>query len=290
MADNPNLDLWRQLGKTDPDQVKDFQRAGGFRGHAVKPIYVIQKMTQIFGPCGVGWIIGRPDFTTVATDDGLVSVHCTVEVSVKLPGTDQMSAPIFGVGGDHAVASRKSGKFVDDEAFKKAYTDAIGNALKFLGMSADIHMGRFEDSKYVASLRDEKNEAREARRNGDGRPAGGGYQSSIVKEREQGPPPCEPDDTPPHDPETGEVQDESVIVTLDEDEQETAATAKEAANLLAGRMKDASYFQASRMLQWNYRWIMTLPKSWQDRLEKICNDKQEEAKAAGENYGAGRAA
>ena len=220
-----NLEIWKKLSKTDPDQVKDFKRAGGFSGHAVKPIYVVQKMTQIFGPCGVGWVIGKPEFTTVETDDGLVSVHCTVEVSVRLPDTDQMTAPIPGVGGDQAVASRKSGKFVDDEAFKKAFTDAVGNALKFLGMSADIHMGRFDDSKYVSDLRQEKAEAREAKRNG--KPANGGYQANIVKQRENNgpddgqvddsdtpppgfddPPPCQPDDTPRHDPVTGEVHDD----------------------------------------------------------------------------------
>lgn len=190
-----NLDIWRQLSKTDPDQVKDFQRAGGFRGHAVRPIYVIQKMTQIFGPCGHGWSIDKPDFTTVRTEDGLVSVHCTVGVRVKFPEGSGWSEPIHGVGGDQAVASRKSGKFVDDEAFKKAFTDAVGNALKFLGMSADIHMGRFDDSKYVADLRNEKAEVRQSRQNGNG---GGGYQDRYVR-------PAQDEALPDHDAETGEL-------------------------------------------------------------------------------------
>ena len=40
----------------------------------------------------------------------------------------------------------------DDEAFKKAYTDAVNNALKFVGVGADIHMGQFEDSKYMKQV------------------------------------------------------------------------------------------------------------------------------------------
>ena len=40
----------------------------------------------------------------------------------------------------------------DDEAFKKAFTDAIGNAFKFVGVAADVHMGLFEDSKYLAEV------------------------------------------------------------------------------------------------------------------------------------------
>ena len=52
-------------------------------------------------------------------------------------------------------SSNSSGLRTDDEAFKKAFTDAIGNAMKHLGMSADVHMGLFDDSKYVESVREE---------------------------------------------------------------------------------------------------------------------------------------
>ena len=39
------------------------------------------------------------------------------------------------------------GLFVDDEAYKKAYTDALGVACKSLGFGADIYRGR-NDTKY----------------------------------------------------------------------------------------------------------------------------------------------
>ena len=39
------------------------------------------------------------------------------------------------------------GLFIDDEAYKKAYTDALGIACKALGFGADIYWGR-NDSKY----------------------------------------------------------------------------------------------------------------------------------------------
>jgi hypothetical protein len=59
---------------------------------------------------------------------------------------------VYGVGGDKVVAHRQSGPFCDDEAFKKAFTDALGNAFKFVGVGADVHMGLFEDSKYLAEV------------------------------------------------------------------------------------------------------------------------------------------
>lgn len=39
------------------------------------------------------------------------------------------------------------GLFLDDEAFKKTYTDALGVACKALGFGADIYRGQY-DRKY----------------------------------------------------------------------------------------------------------------------------------------------
>jgi hypothetical protein len=156
-----NLALWEKLGKTDPDQTKAFQRGGGFRGTAIKPIYTEQKMTEEFGPCGVGWGIHEPTFQVVPGSEGQVAVYCTVGIWIKQ--NELVSAPIYGVGGDLVVVSQKGGLRTDDEAFKKAFTDAVGNAMKHLGMSADVHMGRFDDNKYVASVRAELHDETPAR-------------------------------------------------------------------------------------------------------------------------------
>lgn len=145
MADN--MDIWDKLGKTDPSQTKKFQRAGGFKGTAIKPIYTEHKMTEVFGPCGIGWGINEPTFHTAAASEGQVAVYCSVSIWVSIAG--KVSTPIYGVGGDMVVVKQTSGLRTDDEAFKKAFTDALGNAMKHLGMSADVHMGRFDDSKYV---------------------------------------------------------------------------------------------------------------------------------------------
>lgn len=160
---NDNLRFWTALAKTDPAQTKSFARAGGFRGTAVKPIYQTQRMTETFGPCGIGWGIGEPQFTIVNGDNKEVLVFCTVAVWHTAPEN-----VIHGVGGDkvvtHIKANEKYGRPErwenDDEAFKKAFTDAVGNAFKQLGMSADIHMGLFDDAKYVADLRREAEDAK----------------------------------------------------------------------------------------------------------------------------------
>ena len=142
--------LWDRLGRTDPKHTKPFQRAGGFKGTAIKPIYSIRRMTEEYGPCGVGWGIGEPTFQTVEGPEGEVLVYCTVSI-----WHGEREHIVFGVGGDKAVIKQASGLRSDDEAFKKAFTDAVTNALKSIGMSADIHMGLFDDSKYVNELRQE---------------------------------------------------------------------------------------------------------------------------------------
>ena len=46
---------------------------------------------------------------------------------------------------------RKTGA-LDDEAPKKAMTDAMTKALSHLGVSADVFLGMFDNSKYVEKV------------------------------------------------------------------------------------------------------------------------------------------
>lgn len=143
------MDIWNRLAKTDPAQTKAFTRGGGFSGTAVKPIYCDERMTQQFGPCGQGWGINEPVFQLVAAGAETL-VYCTASI-----WHGERTNIVYGVGGDKVVAVTKNGPRASDEAFKMAFTDAIGNAYKHLGMSADIHMGLFDDVKYVKELKKE---------------------------------------------------------------------------------------------------------------------------------------
>ena len=59
--------IWDALGKTDPDHTKSFTRAGGFKGTAIKPMWAIKRMTDFFGPCGLGWGPDKPEFQVMAS-------------------------------------------------------------------------------------------------------------------------------------------------------------------------------------------------------------------------------
>jgi hypothetical protein len=151
-----NTALWDKLGKTDPSHTKTFKRAGGFSGTAIKPMWSYRRMTEEFGPCGKGWGINAPSFEVVKSEETTL-VYCTVSVWYEKP--DQT---VFGVGGDMVAGKRGNYAMVDDEAFKKAYTDAVTNALKMIGVGADVHMGMFDDNKYVNTLQREFAEAAKA--------------------------------------------------------------------------------------------------------------------------------
>lgn len=153
-----NTALWDKLGKTDPSHTKAFNRAGGFKGTAIKPMWSYRRMTEEFGPCGTGWGVNQPSFQVVPAGEEIL-VYCTVSIwySVEAVGDGDKiyRSPrdsVFGVGGDKVLVKQQSGLRSDDEAFKKAYTDAVTNALKMIGVGADVHMGLFDDNKYVNTM------------------------------------------------------------------------------------------------------------------------------------------
>jgi len=145
-----NTKLWDALGKTDPDHTKKFSRSGGFKGTAIKPMWVYHRLTEQFGPVGMGWGHNKPDFQVVPGADGEVLVYCTVEC-----WHGNRENTFYGVGGDKITTKRSSGHFNDDEAFKKAFTDGVMNAFKSVGVAADVHMGLHDDDKYVADMKRE---------------------------------------------------------------------------------------------------------------------------------------
>jgi hypothetical protein len=136
-----NLRYWNKLANVPQQHLKGFAKQGGFKGTDIKPQWRLQVMTEVFGPCGLGWGITKPEFTMQGT-----TCHCVVGVWVLDNGVK--SEPVWGVGG--TVSGRS-----DDELFKMSYTDALGNALVKIGVASDIYMGYFDGSKYVRQTTDE---------------------------------------------------------------------------------------------------------------------------------------
>ena len=136
------LDLYNALREVPKEAQKPFNN-GRFNGTDINPMWRIKKMTETFGPCGIGWYFGEPKFD-VRVDGGVTTVHCTLPLYIKDNG--EWSAPIFGVGGN-TLMTAKGG--VSDEAYKMAYTDAQSNATKLIGLGGDIWFAN-DRTKYTA--------------------------------------------------------------------------------------------------------------------------------------------
>jgi hypothetical protein len=140
-----NTKLWDSVCRTDPAHTKKFTKSGGFSGTAIKPFYLMRKATEVFGTCGIGWGWTELENTVVG------GVWCSkVEVWYiweKERGVIQQWGQTVMMG------KNKHGDFVDEEAPKKAMTDAVTKCLSYLGFAGDVHMGLFDDSKYI----DERN-------------------------------------------------------------------------------------------------------------------------------------
>jgi len=101
-------------------------------------------MTDLFGPVGKGWKYN----VEYKYQDGLVFAEVCVQYYQDHKWYEY--GPVCSVQN----LSKKNGG-LDDEAPKKAMTDAMTKAFSHLGMSADVFLGKFDDSKYVEDLKKE---------------------------------------------------------------------------------------------------------------------------------------
>lgn len=138
-----NMEIYNKL-KTVPEKAQKPITGGRLKGMTdIKPMWRIEKLTETFGMCGIGWKapITRREIIEGANGEKVAIVE--IDLFVKVNG--EWSDAIQGTGGSSFIANEKSGLYTSDECFKMAYTDALSVACKSLGMGADVYWG---DSKY----------------------------------------------------------------------------------------------------------------------------------------------
>lgn len=138
---------------------------------AIDPQWRIEAMTEVYGLCGIGWKYEVDPPIIQDTPSGEKLIFMLVRLYIRDGATNEWSAPIFGAGGDKIVAKNKNGLESKDEALKACLTDALGNAMKHIGVAAAIYRGEFDGNKY----RTEKGRA-------------------LTEGTEAAPPPMRPDD------------------------------------------------------------------------------------------------
>jgi len=152
-----NLDLWRSVEKTDPAYTKGFSRGGGFRGTSTNATYLAMKATETFGPMGIGWgveVLDEELMQGTPLGDGVCETIHKVRVKLWYVHGDKRGEAVQ-FGQTTVVGKNRNGLFTHEEAPKKSLTDGMSKCLSLLGFSADIHLGRYDDNKYVADLKQE---------------------------------------------------------------------------------------------------------------------------------------
>lgn len=153
--------IWDQVVATDPQYTKGFSRGGGFKGTAINALYNIGRATKIFGPMGIGFgytvqseqiLTGHPIRNKA---DEIIASQLIHEIKINFWYRDPASKergefPSSGATTFVQQVGKDNGYLTtDEEVVKKSITDAISKALSWLGFSADVFLGLYDDNKYV---------------------------------------------------------------------------------------------------------------------------------------------
>lgn len=126
-----------EYGRKVPPEAQKTIGAGKLKGFTdINPMWRIKLLTELFGPCGIGWYT---EITRQWLEPGAdkVAAFCNINLYIKVNG--EWSQPIPGTGGASFVNIFKGAPDMSDEAYKMAYTDAISVACKSLGFGADVY-------------------------------------------------------------------------------------------------------------------------------------------------------
>lgn len=134
-------------GKRVPEEAKKTIRGGRINGFTdINPMWRIRTLTEIFGPCGIGWYY-TIDKEWLEGNESTGEVAAFVRISLYVKADGEWSMPIVGVGGSMFAASESKGIRVSDECYKMAQTDALSVACKNLGIGAEVYWAAGE-TKY----------------------------------------------------------------------------------------------------------------------------------------------
>jgi hypothetical protein len=152
MMTNENMQFWESVKKTDPKRVKAIT-GKQYKGSSPQPYYLVERMTETFGMCGIGWglnIINERMERLTDTD----VLHIAVIEIWYVQG--DKTGRITQIGQTKACYKTQAGAMnVDEDAPKKSVTDAMTKCMSYLGFAGDIFSGQWDDSKYVQELAQE---------------------------------------------------------------------------------------------------------------------------------------
>ena len=140
-----NLELWHKVEKTNPKYTKQ-ANVGGNKITSIAPQYQIMNVTEQFGSYGKTW-----GFKNIELDYTLVPEFNLIVFKAIFFYPDGEFPTINSIKMFMDNAKLK----IDDNFAKKLETDTLTKAISKLGFNADIFMGKFEDTRYLAEIKKE---------------------------------------------------------------------------------------------------------------------------------------
>ena len=128
-----------------PQEAQKAFNNGSFSGTDINPMWRIKKMTEMFGPCGIGWYY---EILSERAEEHHDTTMAIVDINLYIKVDGEWSKPIPGTGGNTLVKQAKGGLRASDEGYKMALTDALSVACKALGVGADIYFSK-DATKYT---------------------------------------------------------------------------------------------------------------------------------------------
>lgn len=137
--------IWNLVSETDPNHTKEVNQRGGFT--AICGYYQISRATALWGPIGYKWGYSY----TKQIVQGVVIIDLVLYYPAGTNGEGRGEIPT--TASNQMFTIDKNGvQRIDEDAPKKAITDAITKALSLLGFSADVFTGMYDDNKYISDL------------------------------------------------------------------------------------------------------------------------------------------
>ena len=155
-----NMELWYLVDQTNPDDTKQVSFGRTFT--SIDPYSQIKRATALWGPMGDRWgADATHDTMTIQSSEGpRVIAICDVRLWVVLIEENERHeyqvGPIRGMCPISDYVGQAKRFKIDDDAGKKAYTDALTKALSYLGFNNDVFRGKFDDVKYVEDRKEKQ--------------------------------------------------------------------------------------------------------------------------------------
>ena len=147
------MEIYNKYRAVPAEALRAFDN-GRFKGTDINTMWRIKSLTEMFGPCGVGWYYTIKKLWIEKTEINEQFAFAEIELFIKVDG--EWSMPISGNGGNKMTSVTKNGEFrTSDEAFKMAVTDAFGVACRNLGLGADVYWDK-DTTKYTSEQRENK--------------------------------------------------------------------------------------------------------------------------------------